>query len=368
MGRIAVLVPMAAAIVVAACSSPTAPTALPPSELDQESRTPSPIPGVSIYGLGGAPRPDGRTICTAPRFREFDFWRGDWSVSTATNPFVAINPVTAELGGCVVEEHWRPNFVAGGSPVYPGRSLSSYDDLTQSWRQTWVAAGARPLRLSGNLRPDGVMEMQGIRIHWFFGYHYIDTYTWTAVSDHEVIQAPTFDLPELNLHFAGSLDYVRAKSLPAVTSSLSDKCHAGGEAEETRNLDFTLGRWLVRTEEGALVGRSTIESDRSLSDCLLEETFSGPSDYRAIGWLYFDVIVNRYFRTYVDNQGHRLELEGAYANGKLVLQSTQPIPGNMQVRLTWEPVSGGLRQTWETSSDGGTTWSTAQVLEFMPAT
>src|SRR5215467_6478116 len=120
MRRIPMLVPLAGVLVAAACSSPTAPTTLSSSVLKRAPAA-SPIPGISIYGQGGPSRSEARAICLAPRFRQFDFWLGDWSVSNAANPFVGINPVTSELGGCVLEEHWHPVAVAGGPPAYPGK-------------------------------------------------------------------------------------------------------------------------------------------------------------------------------------------------------------------------------------------------------
>jgi hypothetical protein len=55
--------------------------------------------------------------------------------------------------------------------------------------------------------------------------------------------------------------------------------------------------------------------------------------------------VNRYFRTYVDNAGNRVEMEGGVAAGQLTLVGTQAIPRSPEtkVRLIWERVGGGCR-------------------------
>jgi tetratricopeptide (TPR) repeat protein len=45
-----------------------------------------------------------------PRFREFDFWIGDWDVRPTGQPpsgSAARNTVTLEENGCVVMEHWN---------------------------------------------------------------------------------------------------------------------------------------------------------------------------------------------------------------------------------------------------------------------
>ena len=69
------------------------------------------------------------------RFREFDFWLGDWDVRAtgvpATGP-ASRNRITLEENGCVVQEHWTGQ---GGST---GQSFNLFDRSIGKWRQTWV--------------------------------------------------------------------------------------------------------------------------------------------------------------------------------------------------------------------------------------
>jgi hypothetical protein len=70
-----------------------------------------------------------------PRFREFDFWVGDWDVRPVGAPVVpsgSRNNVTLEDDGCVVMEHWT---TAVGSK---GQSFNIFDRSVGKWRQTWV--------------------------------------------------------------------------------------------------------------------------------------------------------------------------------------------------------------------------------------
>lgn len=70
-----------------------------------------------------------------PRFREFDFWVGDWDVRVTGAPPVgpaARNTVTLDDNGCVVTEHWS---APGGSE---GQSFNIFDRSIGQWRQTWV--------------------------------------------------------------------------------------------------------------------------------------------------------------------------------------------------------------------------------------
>ncbi len=69
------------------------------------------------------------------RYREFDFWVGDWDVRPTGQPAVgqaSRNTITLEDNGCVVTEHWvAPN----GSE---GQSFNIFDQSYGVWRQTWV--------------------------------------------------------------------------------------------------------------------------------------------------------------------------------------------------------------------------------------
>jgi hypothetical protein len=70
-----------------------------------------------------------------PRFRQFDFWVGDWDVRPTGQPAVgppARNTVTLEDNDCVVTEHWS---ASSGSV---GQSFNIFDRSYGVWRQTWV--------------------------------------------------------------------------------------------------------------------------------------------------------------------------------------------------------------------------------------
>ena len=70
-----------------------------------------------------------------PRFRQFDFWVGDWDVRPTGQPAVgppARNTVTLDDNDCVVTEHWSS---PSGSV---GQSFNIFDRSYGEWRQTWV--------------------------------------------------------------------------------------------------------------------------------------------------------------------------------------------------------------------------------------
>src|SRR5689334_4174783 len=94
---------------------------------------------LSAAAAHAAPPP--ATPCTAPEYRQFDFWLGDWDVTNPAGKAAGHNRVTSEYGGCVLQEHWTG---AGGSV---GSSFNIYDPVRKVWHQTWVDNGGTLLEL-----------------------------------------------------------------------------------------------------------------------------------------------------------------------------------------------------------------------------
>ena len=83
--------------------------------------------------------------CMGEEYRQFDFWIGEWKVSTPTNANNGLNSVEMAHNGCVITEHYStPN-------GYTGQSLNAYDRVTGTWNQTWVDNGGLVLKLSGGM-------------------------------------------------------------------------------------------------------------------------------------------------------------------------------------------------------------------------
>lgn len=92
--------------------------------------------------------------CSAAEFHQFDFWAGEWSV-TSGGKLAGENTITPIHGGCALREEWRG---AGGGT---GTSLNAWDPRTKSWRQTWVSNRGVVLILEGGLDASGRMVMTG---------------------------------------------------------------------------------------------------------------------------------------------------------------------------------------------------------------
>ena len=92
--------------------------------------------------------------CTAPEYRQFDFWAGDWKVTTPDGKPAGNNTIEVILDGCALSENWRG--VKGGR----GHSYNAYDRERKVWHQTWVDRDGTVLLLDGGLQ-DGKMVLSG---------------------------------------------------------------------------------------------------------------------------------------------------------------------------------------------------------------
>jgi hypothetical protein len=309
------------------------------------------------------PQPPG-AACADAAHRAFDFWVGDWIVHNAQGIVFAENRITTDLDGCAVLEHW--NTRAGGNR---GRSINSYDAASGLWHQTWVTEATVfgfPLRMAGGLLPDGRMDLKGVRHPvWNRDAVWLDEYIWTPISADRVLQEPILDIPSSNIHIHGRITYERTNAFPAFAPAPTSKCTPQGDSGQIRRLDSVVGSYQVVSGDGKHLGKSEIALDGTVSNCLIEEAFKGEARYRATGWLYYDPVEDRYYRTLVDNRGNRVEVGGQFAtDGNLVL--TGPLPdGSGLLRMTLTTSAGNLRFDWELSSDGGASFTEEETLLYL---
>ncbi len=121
-----------------------------------------------------APKP-----CGAAEHRQFDFWLGDWNVTTPDGKPAGTNRITLILGGCALREEWR------GASGSAGTSLNAFDATARRWRQTWVDDKGGVLLLAGELE-EGKMVLVGE--HPQAGKTVRERITWTPLSGGRVRQ------------------------------------------------------------------------------------------------------------------------------------------------------------------------------------
>ncbi len=119
--------------------------------------------------------------CSAAENRQFDFWIGDWDVTTPDGKAAGTNLIRPILGGCVLHESWkgRGNFV--------GESFNVYDARRKVWHQTWVDGTGGALLLDG-MFTNGAMTLSDRDMPGKPDHNAINEITWTANADGSVRQ------------------------------------------------------------------------------------------------------------------------------------------------------------------------------------
>jgi len=306
-------------------------------------------PAFSVYGLGdvirSVPHP-----CPAAGSRQFDFWVGQWNVSVPPGSQIATSIISSDLDGCAIMEDYRQN---GG---FQGRSMSVYDQATGRWYQTFVDnVAAASFRLSGGLEGDR-MVMTGSQPVFSFATGTVRqrdvTVTWSPLDGGRVNQRflTSFDGAPATITFDGT--YLPATELTRAPPWTINICRNNAEF---RQLDFWKGEWRVSAAQGPELGTSRVTTD--LNDCLVQEDFETPKGYRSRSYLYFDFVVEKWFRTFADNTGTHRELSGNLSGDAMVMTGDETVANGKSraLRVTIAPDgANGVRQRWEISESGAT--------------
>ncbi len=133
-------------------------------------------------------------------------------------------------------------------------------------------------------------------------------------------------------------------------------------APQFRQFDFWIGHWDVFQPDGKRAGENLIEP--ILGGCALRETWQGRGGFTGTSLNAYDAASKLWHQTWLDNQGGRLDLAGGLRGQTMVLESREPHPDKPGVtldqRISWSvQPDASVRQLWETSEDGGKTWSVA---------
>lgn len=316
-------------------------------------------PSLSAYGIGdlnrAVPHP-----CRGQGPRQFDFWVGRWNVFVPPAGQAATSIISSDLDGCAIMEDYQAN---GG---YGGRSMSVYDEATGGWYQTFVdnvIAGS--YRLSG--RFDGQrMVLAGSQPFYNFGPGAVQqrdvTVLWAPLDGGRVSQkfVASINGAPATTTFDGT--YVPATDPTRATPWDFNLCRSN---LEFRQIDFWLGTWRVAAEPGPRLGTSRVTT--SLNDCLVQEDFESPKGYKSRSFLYYDFVVDKWFRSFADNTGGHRELSGNLSGGAMVMtgEETDGHKKSRLVRVTIAPDgTGGVRQRWESSKNGGASWKDELTLAY----
>lgn len=134
-----------------------------------------------------------------------------------------------------------------------------------------------------------------------------------------------------------------------------------------RQFDFWLGDWEVRNAAGQLLGRNRIS--KRYGGCAVHEEWQGASGLSGGSFNVYDLATKQWHQFWVDSsgtnwlssdaQGNPATLRGGILDGAMVMLShPETLPSIGLSRATWRPLPDGrVRQTFESSSDGGATWT-----------
>jgi hypothetical protein len=144
---------------------------------------------------------------------------------------------------------------------------------------------------------------------------------------------------------------------------------AGGLAAQTRQpppdckgashrqFDFWVGDWVVFVNgDTAGTNRVTLEE----SGCVVHEHWVGRGGGSGQSFNFFDRADQKWHQLWVSSSGMVLRLAGDYADGQIRYsgESKRPDGTSIRHRLTFfNNKDGTVRQFWESSTDGGTSWS-----------
>ena len=142
---------------------------------------------------------------------------------------------------------------------------------------------------------------------------------------------------------------------PIVRAQAGERPTCDGEA--FRQFDFWVGDWDV-TVNGKPAGTNlvTLEEGR----CVVHEHWKGAKGGTGQSFNFYDRQDGKWHQVWVANDGSTLFLTGGYENNVLTLAGTSKQEDGSTVlnRISFRNnPDHSVRQLWETSPDGGVTWT-----------
>jgi Protein of unknown function (DUF1579) len=140
---------------------------------------------------------------------------------------------------------------------------------------------------------------------------------------------------------------------------------------EQKQLDFWVGEWEL-TWPGHSVGErahGTNRVQRILDGCIVEENFSSGDamHLRGKSVSVFDAGARRWKQTWVDNEGGYLDFAGEFKDGRMMLarEATRPDGSKVQQRMVFKNITHDeFDWSWESSKDGGKTWTVVWPIHY----
>lgn len=126
-----------------------------------------------------------------------------------------------------------------------------------------------------------------------------------------------------------------------------------------QQFDFWLGNWEVHTPDGKKAGTNQIK--KGYDGCVLSEHYSNGSGPYGSSITMYDASTGKWYQTWGDKTGLRLQLEGQMNDGRMLLSgSTLDNDGQSILhQIAWTPNEDGtVTQHWQAKSPGKPGWQT----------
>lgn len=129
------------------------------------------------------------------------------------------------------------------------------------------------------------------------------------------------------------------------------------EGPEHRQFDFWVGDWDAYDVEDPAKPSARVKVTAILEGCAVREVYEGTNGLVGESFSIYDASRNVWHQTWVTNRGQLLVLEGGFQDGRMTLRATETTARGLVLwRGVWIPQGDGVRETAETSRDGGKTW------------
>jgi tetratricopeptide (TPR) repeat protein len=144
----------------------------------------------------------------------------------------------------------------------------------------------------------------------------------------------------------------RFKELAAAVEKAQKPCMFG---EGYRQFDFWVGEWDVFVQDRK-VGTSNVKMLQQ--GCIIEENWATPFQ-TAQSFNFYNPVTKKWHQSYMDSTGGNWMMDGEYKDGALRYEGYIYSPqGQTMVHMTFFNLGADkVRQTAETSTDGGKTWT-----------
>ena len=152
------------------------------------------------------------------------------------------------------------------------------------------------------------------------------------------------------------------------TQAQSPAPSVGCDSPESHQMDFWLGEWHAEYVMKGVKGASHNRITKTLDGCAILEEFTGAPGLPLDGRSYsvYDRNAGVWKQTWVDNQGGYLDFTGGVVDGNRVFAREFQRQGRTtRQRMVFRDVTpDAFKWLWQSSTDGGATWSTAWEIDY----